>query len=599
MTGPPRLSVLAVAVAALGACGRSPPSARFVGESTHFRLYVDPDVFVPPELEGENGLVALETAWSDAHTMLRMPDGKIAYYWLTAEHIPAGCGTPDEQACFWDQNMEIDSATLPNPHELNHAYMYLRKQRVPIPFLSEGLADAIGCELHNPMNVPDAAWQPFVASLRSPELYVQGGAFVRHLIRRFGIDEFVRYYEQSTEHRDPALFAANFSTFWGRTVDEIWTEITRPSGQPGLHWRHQDLPLLPAADRGRRRRHERSRARAVLDAAAARGTDAGADGRGGRAVVVQDCAGVQMPLRNQGVLARFDDRPRLATFSPRLETATIGPYLSDDCAAAAPYPFGPEFRSSANLSVGVSQPASRWTVYLQLTAAFSGGVRSGLNAICDSCGFDPGPVSRSRRRAADRARNLYGRRRCESAQCERRRREQLHQHQPVNRLALALVVLFVAAPARADVEPAPERRLFIRFATARVRLRELDPVGGPPGASYTGWGPALEVTVGRRVRPRLVIAGDLQLAAVVNRTQSYLGGSYPLAGTLHLVDTLSAIADYTLWRHPRFHGGGGIGLLLVTDVDTQMGSTPTNFGFALSVHAGYQGASRAATGRSA
>ena len=35
---------------------------------------------------------------------------------------------------------------------------------------------------------------------------------------------------------------------------------------------------------------------------------------------------------------------------------------------------------------------------------------------------------------------------------------------------------------------------------------------------------------------------------IVNRTESYLGGSYPLTDTLHFVDSWARIADYTLWR---------------------------------------------------
>ena len=75
---------------------------------------------------------------------------------------------------------------------------------------------------------------------------------------------------------------------------------------------------------------------------------------------------------------------------------------------------------------------------------------------------------------------------------------------------------------------------------------------------------------------------------IVDRTESYLGGSYPLSETLHFLDSLSGIADYTLWRHPRFHVGGGIGLLVVTQVDAHMGSIATDLGFALSVHAGWE-----------
>ena len=155
-------------------------------------------------------------------------------------------------------------------------------------------------------------------------------------------------------------------------------------------------------------------------------------------------------------------------------------------------------------------------------------------------------------------------------------------------VAIAAFVLS-GPPARAEAEARNEPRLFLRLATGPAfNYESWSPSGGSPGASYRGWAPALDVAVGRRVRPRLVIAGDLQLAAVVDRAESYLGGSYQLTDTLHLLDSLSAIADYTLWRHPQFHCGGGLGLLVTTDVDTHMGSTAMNLGFALSVHAGYR-----------
>jgi len=416
-TTPSRPSLLAVAgaraatLAALVACGRSPPSATFVGESAHFRLYVDPDLTVSPELAGENGLVALETAWSDAYTMLRMPDGKITYYWLTADHIPAACGTPEEGACIWEESLEIDSATLPNPHELNHAYMFLRKQREPIPFLAEGIADAIGCELQTTMNVPDIPWPPLVASPRSPEVYVQGGAFVRHLIRRFGIDEFVRYYEQSPEQRDPALFAANFASFWGRSVDDIWTEIhDHPVNQAFIGDTKICPCSLPPLPTDGAVANDLSRA-PYWTLPPLAGQTLALTAVMGDGVAVQDCAGVQLEIRGQGVLARFDDTTAPRYVLPRLASATVGPYLTDDCAAAAPYTIGPAFRSLANLAVTISPPASgAATVYLQLTTAFPWLLRSGLDAICDSCGFDPGacpPFSASAPQTAEGT--FYGR----------------------------------------------------------------------------------------------------------------------------------------------------------------------------------------------
>jgi hypothetical protein len=156
--------------------------------------------------------------------------------------------------------------------------------------------------------------------------------------------------------------------------------------------------------------------------------------------------------------------------------------------------------------------------------------------------------------------------------------------------ALAIAAVVLSGPqGQAEGEARNESPLFLRLAAGPAFSYEnWSPSGGSPGASYGGWAPVLDVAVGRRVRPRLVIAGELQLAMVVNRTESYLGGSYPLTDTLHFLDSLSAIADYTLWRHPQFHAGGGLGLLLTTDVDTHMGSTATNLGLALSIHAGYR-----------
>jgi hypothetical protein len=162
-----------------------------------------------------------------------------------------------------------------------------------------------------------------------------------------------------------------------------------------------------------------------------------------------------------------------------------------------------------------------------------------------------------------------------------------HSRCVVGGLAIVAIVLS-AARAGAEGEATSAPRLFLRLATGpALNYESWSPEGGSPGASYTGWAPVVDVAVGKGVRPRMILAVDLQLASVVNRTESYLGGSYPLPDTLHFLDSLSAISDCTPWRHPRFHFGGGAGVMVATDVDTHMGSTATHLGFALSVHAGY------------
>ncbi len=155
--------------------------------------------------------------------------------------------------------------------------------------------------------------------------------------------------------------------------------------------------------------------------------------------------------------------------------------------------------------------------------------------------------------------------------------------------AIVTAAVCVGRTAGAADEGPGESRLFLRLAIGPAFDHESwSPGGGSAGASYAGWGPALDVAVGRQVRRGLIIAADLQLATIVDRTESYLGGSYPLSETLHLVDTVGALLDYSPWSHPRIHFGGGLGLMAETDIDTHMGSTETNWGWAVSAHAGFR-----------
>lgn len=156
-------------------------------------------------------------------------------------------------------------------------------------------------------------------------------------------------------------------------------------------------------------------------------------------------------------------------------------------------------------------------------------------------------------------------------------------------LTLSVVGAVLAGQqARAEGEAPSKSQLFVRLAIGPAFNYERLSPDGYAGASYTGWAPVVDVAIGRQVRPRLVLAGELQLAPVIDRTESALGGSYPLTDTLHFLDSLSAISDYTPWRHPRLHLGGGAGVLVVTEVDTNSGDTATHLGFVLSVHAGYR-----------
>ena len=163
----------------------------------------------------------------------------------------------------------------------------------------------------------------------SNDVYDQGGIFVRYLIRTYGIDAFLRYYEQSPEQRDSALFAANFQSFWNLSLDGVWTAIHTPppgalpvaetkicpcslppleasgavTNDPAL------APYWPLADTGS--------GTLALGAAA------------GQRVWIRDCAGIREPLIGKGVLARLGGaEPRYVL--PPLETATVDSYVADD-----------------------------------------------------------------------------------------------------------------------------------------------------------------------------------------------------------------------------------------------------------------------------
>jgi hypothetical protein len=373
---------------AAAACTDRPPAV-FVGESTHFRLYVDPALMpVPDAFAGENGLAALETEWSDVATLLKMPDGKIAYYWYAPQHIAAACNDGAEGGCTKEDDLEIDAPLLPDAHELNHAYTYLRAPRRPIPFLAEGIAEAIGCGDEAPIEAVVAEdWRQAVVGVRSNDVYGLGGLFVRGLIRRYGIDELLRYYEQSPERRDPALFAANFASFWGVTVDEVWEDFTNVvSTVPRVD--QKICPCsLPAVPLGSGIANDPARAPYWTlpelgdDSIALTATKYGQ-------VSLRSCAGDESAFMGKGVLARLDSSAGWYVPAP-VAAAAVGNFLSDTCADLDHYPVSPDVLVG-NPFIAVTIPATKAsTIYVAIDVPFPVEMNvSGPRAICDSCDFD-------------------------------------------------------------------------------------------------------------------------------------------------------------------------------------------------------------------
>jgi hypothetical protein len=379
-----------VLLAAVG-CGGAPATV-FVGESAHFRLYVDPALMpLPAAFAGENALAALETEWADVATMLKMPDAQISYYWYSTAHVSAACDDDQEGGCTKEEEMEIDAAMLPDAHELNHAYTYLRAPRRPIPFLAEGIAEAIGCGYESPIAAPpEGDWRSAVAGVRSDAVYGLGGLFVRQMIRRHGIDEFLRYYEQAPERRDPALFAANFQSFWGEAVDDVWTEIT--TVVPAVPYIDQKIcPCsLPAITPGDDPVDDPARVPYwtlpdVGDQTIALTASPAAQ------VNVRSCAGNEHVLQGKGALVRRSSSARWYALAP-LGAAAIDAFLADSCAGAAHYAL-PEDVLVGNPYLSISIPATASSVlFLAIDVPFpiDGMQVRGVDAFCASCAFDDG-----------------------------------------------------------------------------------------------------------------------------------------------------------------------------------------------------------------
>ena len=150
-------------------------------------------------------------------------------------------------------------------------------------------------------------------------------------------------------------------------------------------------------------------------------------------------------------------------------------------------------------------------------------------------------------------------------------------------------LILAAAAARGDDGGRVHQGRFLRVATGLAYLRESwSASGGAGDAVHTGWGPVLDVAVGKFVRPRLVLAGSVQLTGIINRDETTLGVTYPLDDTLHFVDTLSALVDFYPNPLRGLHFGGSLGLAAITELDTHMGGTQTSWGPVVAAHVGWE-----------
>ncbi|HSY41142.1 MAG TPA: hypothetical protein VLA79_16495, partial [Polyangia bacterium] len=305
----------------------------------------------------------------------------------------------------------------PYRHELIHAYMALLAPGVvPVPFIVEGTAQAIGCQgLQVGISLTDDVppWELAIASL--DYAYDQGGLFVRYLIRTQGIDAFVRYYRQAPGRRDPALFAANFSAFWGMSVDDAWAAMHTVG--PGVATTDSlicpcGLPVLPTDGQPPDSNRATHPYWPLPDTG---GASLALIAPSGGAFFVSDCEGVA-PLAESGLstlqttdpsvptltdaaiaFVQFpsDGRRRFVTtlITAPITSASVGPYVADSCATTVPYQLPTDFLNGAGeLSIIVDRTTvGAVTKYVQVQVPGVGVANLGPDVdVCDSCAFNQG-----------------------------------------------------------------------------------------------------------------------------------------------------------------------------------------------------------------
>jgi hypothetical protein len=134
----------------------------------------------------------------------------------------------------------------------------------------------------------------------------------------------------------------------------------------------------------------------------------------------------------------------------------------------------------------------------------------------------------------------------------------------------------------------PERRFFLRLSLGPTYLAESwTPSGPAPSAGIGGWGTALDVSIGRAIRPRLIVGGRWQAAAFVEPNESYQGTTYVLDGSALFLNTLAAFIDWTPNQRRRLHVGGSLGLIARSGLNADYRTLTTGWGLTAGGQAGY------------
>ena len=103
---------------------------------------------------------------------------------------------------------------------------------------------------------------------------------------------------------------------------------------------------------------------------------------------------------------------------------------------------------------------------------------------------------------------------------------------------------------------------------------------------FSGAGPSLELSVGKRVRPRLVVGGLWQFVAVSDPAESYRGTTYVAAGTDRFRNVVAAFGDFYPSARRGLHVGGSVGVVVASNLERKC-CVSTDWGGVVAARIGY------------
>ena len=224
-----RLTALIACSLGISACGGGRgidlPAVE-IGQSAHFRYYARAADRVPAGV-----LDLLEWHWSTMSSFFGLDPGLVTYYLFDSQDDLTRNGPCGATAC--ESAGSVYTAESFHEHELIHAYFSAQE---PVPsIIGEGVASAMSCFQYHlaPSSPPsDPSWQAAASHTHEDTTDYGQSRLVRYLIRQHGPESFSAFYRSLHYTLDPATFAAEFQSYWGESIDQVWPLATTPGSMP-------------------------------------------------------------------------------------------------------------------------------------------------------------------------------------------------------------------------------------------------------------------------------------------------------------------------------------------------------------------------------